>query len=144
MNCDRCHQPLDQGEHGVWICPHLSVKEAAAVAQVTWPGGKTFENLGPEPVTFYSKSEYQRYLKAHNLEEFVRHVPVPGSDTSPHTTSWSAVSQHTLDGAKAMLERIGKASKPEAPLTYITHMTVTVMDVPGYVTTPIAGIHDAP
>lgn len=125
---------------GQWYrCPHEHIAGGRG-ADVTWPGGKTFENLGHEPVTFYSPAEKAAYLKAHRLEEFVRHMPVPGSDKSPHTVSWAAVSQETLDGARAMLERVGKATKTE-PQTYIQSMTVTVTDVPGYVTEPIVGVH---
>jgi hypothetical protein len=51
-------------------------------------GGKTFENMGHEPVTVYSRSEYRRELDRRGLKEFVRHVPTPGSDRSPHTTRW--------------------------------------------------------
>jgi len=61
----------------------------AAVIDDSWPGGKTFENLGHDPVTFYSKSDYRRELKARGLEEKVRHVGLPGSDKSPHTTRWT-------------------------------------------------------
>lgn len=121
-----------------WFGPDSDHKRSA---DVTWPGGKTFENLGHEPKTFYSPAELNRYLKANRLESFVRHTPVPGTDKSPHTTSWAAVSQETLDGAKAMLERVGKGTKDEAPQTWIESMTVTVTDVPGFVTTPIGGLH---
>jgi hypothetical protein len=89
-------------------------------ADVTWPGGKTFENLGAETVTFYSPAEKARYLRTHGIEEFVRHQPVPGSDQSPHTSRWVGVSQETLDGAKAMLERVGQSrGRDPAPQTLI-------------------------
>jgi hypothetical protein len=111
----------------------MEPRRANAVTDVTWPGGRTFENLANEPQTFYHRSDYERYLKAHRIEEFVRHVPVPGSDQSPHTTSWAAVSQHQLDGAKAMLERVGKASNDAPPQTYIQSITWTVTDEVGTV-----------
>jgi hypothetical protein len=112
--------------HGDWPFCHGAPEDHGRPlpgrgADVTWPGGKTFENLADQPQTFYSKSEYDRYLRNHNIEEFVRHVPVPGSDKSPHTVSWAAVSQETLDGAKAMLERVGKGTKDVPRETYITH-----------------------
>jgi hypothetical protein len=53
-------------------------------------------------MTFYSRSEKRRWLKAHGIEEMVRHVPVPGSDSSPYTTSWASVD---LEAAKALAER---------------------------------------
>ena len=71
-----------------------------------------FENLGPEPVTLYSRSELRRELKARGLEEMVRHVPVPGTDKSPHTTSWDVPSPYTLEQAKILLDRVGQISAP--------------------------------
>ncbi len=97
------------------------------IQAVTWPGGKTFENLGHEPQTFYSPHELQRYCREHRLESFVRHVPVPGTDKSPHTTRWTAMSRETLEGAAAMLERASKASDP-APPSYVQAMTVTISE----------------
>lgn len=49
------------------------------------PGGLVVENLGPEPVRVYSKSELRREVEARGLVPSVRHVGVPGSDKSPHT-----------------------------------------------------------
>lgn len=128
MICDRCYRPA-VGDHGIGLCP-LEPRRyvAAAVESVTWPGGRTFENLGHEPQTFYHRSEYDRYLRTYHIQEFVRHQPTPGSDKSPHTSSWAAVSRETLDGATAMLERVGKG-KDAAPQTYIQSMTVTVTEV---------------
>jgi hypothetical protein len=95
---------------------------------VTWPGGKTFENLGDRPVTFYSPAEQSRYLKAHGIESIVRHQPVRGSDKSPYTTSWaSGLPQEYLDGVAAMLARAGKTHH-ESP-SYVKHMSVTISDV---------------
>ena len=138
VTCDTCGALFGIGDD--YRCPHDRVSGGRG-ADVTWPGGKTFENLGDAPKTFYSPAELNRHLKAHNLESFVRHTPVPGSDKSPYTTNWAAVSQETLDGAKAMLERVGSAGKTNAPQTWIQSLEVTVTDVPGYVTTPIAGVH---
>lgn len=53
-----------------------------------WPGGKTFENLGHQPVTLYSRTELKRELDARGLREYVRHVPGRSGDKSPHTTRW--------------------------------------------------------
>lgn len=133
MTCDTCGQDYQIGQ---WYqCPHEPMR-AGRGADVTWPGGKTFENLSDTPQTFYSPSELKRYMQAHHLEPMVRHQPIPGTDKSPHTTSWAAVSQETLDGAKAMLERVGKGGgKTERP-TYIESMTVAVTTETGTVTAP--------
>lgn len=113
--CERCGAELAIGMYP--FCPHGEPITGRG-ADVTWPGGRTFENLADQPVTFYSPAEKARYLKAHNLEEFVRHQPVPGSDHSPHTSRW--VSVPDMAAAKAMLERIGmsKGKDPE-PQTWV-------------------------
>lgn len=137
MTCESCGVDYQIGQ---WYqCPHEPLR-AGRGADVTWPGGRTFENLADTPQTFYSPNELRAYLKRTNQEEFVRHVPVPGSDKSPHTVSWAAVSQYQMDGARAMLERVGKGSEAEPP-TWIASLTLTETVEPGYVTQPIEGIH---
>lgn len=99
---------------GPILCPngHESTRvwiqtRSATVIGDEFPGGKTFENLADRPITVYSRSELKREMDARGLQPFVRHVPTPGSDRSPNTTRWDAVSQHTLDEAKKLLERVG-------------------------------------
>ena len=60
----------------------------AHVVDDTWPGGKFFEHLSHRGETFYSKSEYKRFLQATGQIEYVRHQGKPGSDKSPHTSRW--------------------------------------------------------
>lgn len=85
-------------------------------------GGKTFENLADQPVTFHSKTDYRRYLKTHNLEECVRHVPVPGSDKSPHTTSWAGMDAQTLANAAALVSRVTARQQPQ---TYVERLELS-------------------
>jgi hypothetical protein len=120
MTCDRCGRTL---EVGMWpFCPHE--RGSSDPVDVTWPGGKTFENLGHEPVTFYHRSDYVRYLRQHHLEEMVRHQPLAGSDRSPHTTSWSAVSAETLANATALVTRVTRGTAPARP-SLVDAWTVT-------------------
>ena len=91
---------------------------SAGVTQDSWEGGKTFENLGHDPVTLYSRSELKRELKARGLQEMVRHVPVPGSDRSPHTSNWAVPCEYTLRAAQALLSRttdLTPSAPPPAP-----------------------------
>lgn len=109
MTCPDCGGELVIGS---WpFCPDHSLSRLGARSDDI-PGGMTLENLGDQPVTVYSKSELRRELKERGLVEMVRHVPVPGSDKSPHTTSWSAVD---LDAGRVLAERQAhtRASKPE-------------------------------
>lgn len=123
--CPTCHW---QGD--IWAAPYemppcpdcgqgtqrLWVGRSAGVADDSWPGGKTFENLGHEPVTLYSRSELKRELKARGLVEYVRHVPLPGSDKSPHTTSWATTDPYTLEAARVLVERVtGLSPSPDPP-----------------------------
>jgi hypothetical protein len=95
-------------------------RRCAEVRDDTFVGGLTLENLGDEPVTVFSRSELKRELHARNLEPFVRHVPVPGTDKSPHTTNWAVPSQYTLDAAKAILERVGaQIGRPSVAPTHV-------------------------
>lgn len=103
-----------------------AVVRRGAVRDDSFIGGRTFENLADHPVTFYSKTDYRAYLKRHRLEECVRHVPLAGSDKSPHTTTWSSVAPETLEGARKLLERIGLAQQSEQ--TYIAALTVEVSE----------------
>lgn len=96
--CDRCRAVLTVGDYP--FCPHGRATLSAQSDDI--PGGRTYENLGPEPVTVYSRSELRRELKARGLEEMVRHVPVPGSDRSPHTSSWTGVD---LEAGRILAER---------------------------------------
>jgi hypothetical protein len=117
--CDRCGETLYVGDYP--FCPHGRGASGALSDDI--PGGRTYENLGPVPVTVYSKSELRRELKARGLEEFVRHVPVPGSDRSPHTTSWTAVD---LEAGRVLAERQAhtKASAPEYRADPVTIETI--------------------
>lgn len=118
--CEKCGRVLAIGDYP--FCTGTPEDHGHPItgrgADVTWPGGRVFENLSHEPVTFYSPAEKAKYLKAHNIEEFVRHQPVPGSDQSPHTSRWVAMPD--MDGAKALLERIGHSHGKDAePQTLI-------------------------
>ena len=119
--CLKCGRVLEIGDYplGCGGEPHKhGAPIAGRGADVTWPGGKTFENLGNEPMTFYSPAEKSRYMRQHGIEEFVRHQPLPGSDKSPHTTRWTSVPD--MAAAAAMLERIGRSPGHDAePRTLI-------------------------
>ena len=52
------------------------------------PGGMRIENMGPEPLTFHSKTEWRRAMHERGLVNQVRHVGKQGSDKSDHTTRW--------------------------------------------------------
>ena len=83
--CDKCGVVLQIGDHP--FCPHPR-GSGFKYFEDGIPGGLTVENLGHTPITFYSHSEKQRYMREHGWREKVEHVPLQGSDKSPHTTRW--------------------------------------------------------
>jgi len=64
-------------------------RQSARVHGDDIPGGMTIENLGHQPETFYSWSDWRRRVKELKLVNKVEHKPVPGTDKSPHTQSWN-------------------------------------------------------
>ncbi len=140
--CDQQHVQRDVlATYGAFpVCPtcgaptHPDVSRKGGVRDDSFIGGRTFENLSNQPMTFYSKTDYRRYLKSRNLEEFVRHAPPPGSDKSPHTVKWGGIAPETLEGARLLLERVGLA--PQTEPTYIADLQIVVSDEHGTVRAP--------
>lgn len=125
-SCTSCGGELHVGDfpfcHGD---PSRHVKASTGIEDVTWPGGKVFENLGHDPVRCDSPADLKRELKARNLEPCVRHVPQKGSDKSPHTTSWAGMDPYTLKAAEALVQYRGPVQPAES---YITHLTFSVTE----------------
>lgn len=84
MKCDECGAELEVGSYP--FCPHG--KGSQMVESDDIPGGMWIENLGPVPVKVYSHTERLAIMRSRGLNEYVRHMGVPGSDKSPHTTNW--------------------------------------------------------
>jgi len=87
-----CYEPREMADPtcpcgGTFTRVWLPNTRVAAIDD-SWPGGKFFEHLSHRGETFYSKSEYKRYLQASGQMEFVRHQGAPGSDKSRHTSRW--------------------------------------------------------
>lgn len=117
---------------------------SAAVRGDEYPGGRVIENLGHLPVVVYSRSELTRIARARGLESFVRHTPLPGTDKSPHTTSWAASSPWMIEQARLLLERVGTQAppRPEPPITedVPTAFAGRVDTTPGPATIPRAAV----
>ena len=56
-------------------------------------------------------------MDARGIQSFVRHMPLKGTDKSPHTTDWSkgSIDPQTLANAKELVSRqsVVKANDPE-------------------------------
>ncbi len=121
--CPTCHKVLEVGE---WpYCPHGHGFNRVIGDDI--PGGELVENAGHEPFTVYSKSEKARRLKELGVEPFVRHVPLPGSDKSPHTVDWSkgSMDPKTLANAEELVAR-AKTVKSEPSTVKPVPFTWTV------------------
>ena len=91
MDCQTCGTTLRVGDwpfcrngrgHEPFIAANLAVIDDSI------PGGMVVENMSATPMTFHSKSDWRREMKARGLTHKVEHVGVPGTDRSPHTKRW--------------------------------------------------------
>lgn len=74
-------------------------KGARNVIGDAWPNGKTFEHLGHEPVTVYSKTELKKKMDAAGLRHTDRYHPNDGPD-------WRmAIDRQTLENARILVSR---------------------------------------
>jgi hypothetical protein len=97
--CERCGKILEVGD---WpFCPHG--RGYSNVIPDEYASPQVLENVAHEPVTVHSRSERRRVLRAHGLQEFVRHVGVDGTDKSPHTSNWATASPETLAAGAALV-----------------------------------------
>lgn len=85
------------------------------------PGGQTFENYGPHPITFYSHSERRAYMAAHGLREREKFAPMPGTDKDPQgiPNPKGYMDPKTLENAAILLSRNGARAEPEEPSNVI-------------------------
>ena len=102
MICTSCGNAMQIG--GWPFCPDHGRPSYTNVTDEI-PGGMLIENLGPTPIRVYSHSERLRIAKERGLQEVIRHVPLPGSDKSPHTRSWATMDPYTLENARILAER---------------------------------------
>lgn len=86
--CERCGKVLQLGEYPFCGGRNAHGFPMTGLKQIGDEIDEWNENVGHEPVHFTSRQERKRYLKEHNLQEFVRHIGEQGSDKSKHTTRW--------------------------------------------------------
>lgn len=124
--CETCGAELELGD---WpFCPH-GRKGSYTNFKDDIPGGVTVENYGPQELTFYSHSERRRYMAAHGLREREKFAPMPGTDKDPQgiPNPKGYMDPQTLENARILISRNGKAAPAEEPLTFrstaIGHLT---------------------
>lgn len=105
MTCDRCYRLTTEGEHGLGLCP-LEPRRANAAIGDDIPGGIWIENLGHEPVKFYSKQAILDEADRRGLQRIDRWA----GPTDRHLTNWAAgMDAQTLANAAALVARQGHA-----------------------------------
>ncbi len=108
MTCDRCGVVLRVSD---WpFCPHGESHQAVIGDDI--PGGCVIENLGHDPMTFYSKQAIVKEAARRGLEPMVRHV-----DRDQHVQSWATIDPYTLAAGAALVGRIAsvRSDEPEIP-----------------------------
>jgi len=102
MTCDDCGQELHTGSWP-W-CPH-GISHLSAVGDDI-PGGFVQEMFGDKPEVFYSKKAMLARADELNLRPRDQWAG-PGDR---YLSNWASISPKTLDDAKILLERVGKAT----------------------------------
>ena len=85
------------------------------------PGGQVIENLGHEPLTFYSRKAIREEADRRGLR--LREQWAGPGDR--YLSNWAAVSPKTLEDAKALLERVGQTSGTKKAICETATFTVT-------------------
>lgn len=96
MTCERCQRPVEQGQHGIGLCP-FEPRKGHGLIRDEIPGGQWFENGFVTPQKFYSHSEHRAALDREGLQIAPRYA-----EGSKHLTKWSGVD---LRGAEEFIRR---------------------------------------
>ncbi len=119
LTCAACGQTVVIGE---WpYCPHghgsyAAVGDECDVVQ---------ENGFATPTRFRSKAALKKALDQKGLEMRVQHVPIPGTDKSPFTTSWAAMDATTLQNAADLLDPARRVKTTALDVTPSSGLAVT-------------------
>lgn len=108
--CEECGAELRIGDFP--ICHGDPTRHAPGLSRVNGDECDVIQENGfRHPTRFTSKTALARALAEKGLEMRVRHVPIPGTDKSPHTTDWSkgSIDPYTLESARILSERNGAA-----------------------------------
>lgn len=144
-----------QGRDDLLLCPDCTlplrrlytISSDRRWAEDQIPGGIWLENYGPERIKVYSHTERKKLLKAgpdgkvrrdkttgqpYELQEMVRHTPVPGTSKSPHTVDWAAgsIDPQTLENARVLVSRPGARGEEARDPDDVPNDPASVRDSP--------------
>lgn len=97
--CKHCGAELIVGE---WpFCPHGIPGGNAIQTDEAFIGGRVIENLGHEPVTVYSRQEFNEQMARHGVEQRIKYVP--GDHYLQNCGNY--IDAKTLDNVRVLLSR---------------------------------------
>ncbi len=105
--CETCGQTIAIGSWP-W-CPHGEPHGNAIQTDESFIGGQTLENLGHEPVTVYSRTEFKQAMARANVEQRIKHVP--GDKVLQDFGAF--IDPQTLANARALVSRQGERKPQE-------------------------------
>lgn len=122
MTCERCGTVLVVGAYP--FCHGNPADHGRGHGTVVGDEMDHLQTNGPaQPIRFTSKAARKAWLKANGLTEAVRHVPLPGTDKSPHTVNWgSRMDPYTAENVRILLER----AFTEGPVRPVQKLNVTL------------------
>lgn len=118
--CEKCGKELVEGD---WpFCPHPKRERDVSINGDEIVGGVTLENWGPNPVTFYSKTEMRRYAKEKGIVIREKFSPAPGTDVDPAgiPNPKGYMDAATLANAAVLVTRTSKVKVEETPDVDVT------------------------
>jgi hypothetical protein len=107
--CERCGAEYEIGDYP--FCKgrpsdHGPMRQAIQTDEA-FIGGKVIENLGTEPVTVYSRTEFKQAMARAGVEQKIKYVP-----GDKHLLNWAAYTDaKTLENAAILVSRQGSGSK---------------------------------
>ena len=113
MTCERCGTTLEVGFYP--FCkgrPSDHEPRATAVIGDDIPGGQVIENLGHEPMVFYSKAAIRGEADRRGLR--LRDQWAGPGDK--HLSNWAAgIDRYTLESARSLLARGSRVAEAPSP-----------------------------
>lgn len=117
--CEICQASTDY----VWRATGAS---HGIVTDESFIGGLTFENLGHEPVTVYSRQDLARRMQEAGVEQRIKYVP-----GDKYLTDWSkAIDPYTLAAAKALVSRPGAMGQTRQDVRPTLRVETSVRTLP--------------
>jgi hypothetical protein len=112
MTCEKCGWELRVGDYPFCGNGRDHAPTQVSVIGDDIPGGQTIENLGHEPMTFYSKAA----IRAEADRRGLRLRDQWAGPHDKHLTNWAAgIDAYTLESARSLLARGSRSAETSPP-----------------------------